>query len=107
MQTVPRRLSGLMTILLHYINRFASGYDADSDNVDEATYEVANLELATPGFFSKTETLDQQMVLTEVKGIKWTVRGDASGAEAATPISTMIEAMLRPYLVTIAGALVV
>lgn len=67
--------------------------------VDEATYEAASLELATPGFFSKTFTAADQKVLTEVKGIRWTVRGDASGAEAATPISTTIEAMFYPYMI--------
>lgn len=82
----------------HYVSRFASGYDIDSPNVDPAIYEAANLELATPGFFNKTYTPDQQKVLTQVEGIKWTVRGDASGAEAATPKSTLIEALLGPYM---------
>lgn len=93
-------------ILHNYVTRFASGYDVDSDYVDEATYEAAKLELATPGFFSKTYTPDQQKVLTEVSGIKWTVRGEVSGTDAATPVSTKIEAMLRPYMITVAGVLV-
>lgn len=90
-------------ITYHYVNRFAA-VSVDETILDNSVYEAANLELSTPGFFSRTYTPDQQKVLTEVKGIKWTVRGDASGSEAATPISTKIEAMLRPYLVTVAGA---
>lgn len=93
-------------ILHHYVTRFAEGFSAASDYVDEAIYEAANLELATPGFFSRTYTPDQQKVLTEVQGIKWTVRGEASGSDAATPVSTKIEAMLRPYMITVAGVLV-
>lgn len=94
-------------IAFHYVNRFAAGFDATNENVDEATYEAANVELATPWFFSKTYTPDQQKVLTAVGGIKWTVRGDATGPDAATPISTNIEAMLRPYLATLTGGFVV
>lgn len=91
----------------HYVNRFGSTVVVDNGILDAATYEAAKLELATPGFWSKTFTPDQQKVLTEVKGIKWTVRGDASGTDAATPVSTKIEGMLRPYMVTVAGALTV
>lgn len=96
-------------ILYNYITRFMTGYDADSDYVDEATYEAAALELATPGFFSKTYTPDQRKVLTEVKGIKWQpVEGTVGGgADSATPVSTRIEAMLRPYIDRTPGALVV
>lgn len=91
-------------ISYHYQNRFGSAVTVDEGLVDKAVYEAAKYELATPGFWTKTYTPDQQKVLTEVKGIKWTVRGDASGTDAATPVSTKIEAMLRPYLITIAGA---
>lgn len=88
-----------------YANRF---YSQPTDElIEEATYEAAKQELATPGFWSKTFTPDQQKVLTEVKGIKWTIRGDASGVDAATPVSTKIEAMLRPYIMPIAAAFVV
>ena len=85
-------------VTYHYASRFAAGFDAESPNVAPATYEAAKLELATPGFFSRTFTPDQQRVLTAVGDIRWTVRGDASGPDAATPVSTKIEAMLRPYL---------
>lgn len=85
-------------ILHQYVSRFRSGYDVNSPYVDEATYEAANLELATPGFWTKTYTPDQQKVLTKVGDIQWTVRGDASGALGATPVSTKIDGMLRRYL---------
>lgn len=91
-------------IAYHYVNRFGSAVEVDDDILDAATYEAANLELATPGFWSKTYTPDQQKVLTKVDAIQWTVRGDASGTDGATPVSTKIDAMLRPYMVTLAGA---
>jgi hypothetical protein len=91
----------------HYVNRFGAAVTVDQDLVDKAVYEAAILETATPGFWSKTYTPDQQKVLTAVGSIKWTVRGDASGPDAATPVSTKIEGMLRPYMVTLAGAYVV
>ncbi|KIC22503.1 hypothetical protein [Leisingera sp. ANG-Vp] len=91
----------------HYANRFGGAVAVDQDVLDASVYEAAKSELATPGFWSKTYTPDQQKVLTEVKGIKWTVRGDASGTDAATPVSTKIESMLRPYLVPLVGAFAV
>lgn len=81
----------------YYLNRVTSS--VPDLVVDEATYEAAKLELATLGFFSKTFTASQQKVLTEVKGIRWTPVGSASGAEAATPVSTTIEAMFYPYMI--------
>ncbi|KGM50657.1 hypothetical protein [Pseudooceanicola atlanticus] len=65
---------------------------------DAAVYELAKLELATPGFWSKTFTPDQQKTLTKVGDVQWTVRGDASGAMGAMPVSTKVEAMLAPYM---------
>lgn len=94
-------------ILHHYVTRFASGYDATSDYVEEATYEAAKLELATPGFWTKTFAPAEQKTLVAVGDVKWQVRGDASGSAAATPVSTKIEAMLRPYLITYARVMVV
>ena len=90
-----------------YLNRFSTDIETDEGVIDAAVYEAAKLELATPNFFSKTYTPDQHKVLTEVIGIKWTVRGEASGSDAATPMSTKIEAMLRPYKITFAGAFAV
>lgn len=87
-------------IKFYYVARFMAGYDIDSDNVPEAIYEAAALELATPDFFSKTFTPGEAKVLTEVRGIKWQVIGDATTADGATmtPVSTKIDAMLRPYI---------
>ncbi|MCC0013877.1 MAG: hypothetical protein H6881_08365 [Rhodobiaceae bacterium] len=89
-----------------YVARFVLPYDATADGVEEATYEAANLELATPGFFSKTFTTDQQKVLTEVRGIKWTPVKSSSterSAQMATPRSTLIDAMLARYMPTESG----
>jgi hypothetical protein len=85
-------------IKYRYVANLLPGYDDTLPIVSEAAYVAANLELATPGFFSKTFTSAEQKVLTEVKGIKWTVVGNASGVHAAAPTSTLIEAMFDPYI---------
>ncbi len=85
----------------YYLNRLV--ISAPDELVENAIYEAAILEIATPGFFTKTFTASEQTALTEVKGIKWTLVGDASGAEAATPVSTKIEAMFYPYMQTRGG----
>lgn len=81
------------------------GYDitlvpegSDLPIVEEAAYIAASLELATPGFFSKTYTGAESKVLTEVKGIKWTVVGKTEGAYAYMPSSSLIDALFGPYL---------
>jgi hypothetical protein len=87
-------------ILYSYVASFLPGYDETLPIVTLAAYEAALLELATPGFFSATYTPSQQKVLTEVKGIRWTMK-DAStdvDRDEAVPVSTKVEAMLRPYL---------
>jgi hypothetical protein len=93
-------------IRLRYVPNLLTGYGVDftpdgSDLplVEEAAYIAASLELATPGFFSKTFTASEQKVLTEVKGIKWTVVGKAAGIYAAMPVSTLIEALFEPYVI--------
>lgn len=83
-------------ITYHYLTRITA--DVPVDLVDRAIYEAAALELATPGFWTKTYTPDQQKVLTKVGEIQWTLRESKGGAEAATPVSTKIEGMLRPYI---------
>lgn len=88
-------------ITYYYVSRFVSPYDATSPYVEDAAYEAAKLELATPGFFAKTFTPSQQKVLTEVKGIKWTVvtpNSHESVGALAAPRSTIIDAMLAPYM---------
>lgn len=93
-------------IRLRYVPNLLTGYGVDftPDGSDlplteEAAYIAASLELATPGFFSKTFTASEQKVLTEVKGIKWTVVGKADGIYAAMPVSTLIEALFEPYVI--------
>lgn len=88
-------------IAFHYVAQFLPGYDASSANVDEATYEAAALELATPGFWTASFTPAQQKVLTGVGDIRWTVSGSTDSSDAwanATPTSTKIAAMLSQYM---------
>lgn len=88
-------------VQFNYVSQFLPGYDATSPNVVEAAYEAAALELETPGFWTKTFTPAQQKVLTEVKGIKWTVAGGSDSQNAwanASPTSTKIAAMLWAYM---------
>lgn len=83
-----------------YVANFSAGYDETVEAVEYATYEAALFELATPGFFSKTYTPDQQKVLTQVDKIKWSMK-DASGdleRDMAAPVSTRVDAMLKPYM---------
>lgn len=92
-------------IRLRYVPLLLASYGVDfvplgSDLplVEEAAYIAASYELSTPGFFSKTWTAAEQKVLTEVKGIKWTVVGDSSGIYASMPRSTLIDALFWPYI---------
>lgn len=82
-----------------YVASLLPGLDDTLEVVEPATYVAASLELATPGFFSRTYTPGEQKVLTEVKGIKWTVVGDASKSFAAAPTSTLIDAMFAPFII--------
>ncbi len=89
-------------IKYNYVAYFFKPYDENVEAVEFATYEAANYELATSGFFSTIFTPSQQSILTEVDGIKWTpVTGNTSSIDAfanASPTSTRIEAMLRRYM---------
>ncbi|MDP1599013.1 hypothetical protein [Phenylobacterium sp.] len=82
-----------------YVANLLPGLDETLEVVEPATYVAASLELATPGFFSRTYTPGEQKVLTQVEGIKWTVVGDASKSFAAAPTSTLIDAMFAPFLI--------
>ena len=67
-----------------------------ADNVIEATHIAAGYELTKPGFWSTTFTPAQQKVLTGVKGITWTVSGNATmdkGYNAQLPVSPAIDAL--------------
>ena len=86
-------------IRTRYVQRFSATYDATHADVIEATYIAAEFELATPGFWAATYTPSQVKVLTEVKGIKWTVATPEAGmsaADASTPMSPAIDALLSP-----------
>ncbi|NHK29187.1 hypothetical protein FF098_014800 [Parvularcula flava] len=88
-------------IRYYYVSRFVSPYTEASDNVEEATYVAAGVELATPGFFSKTYTEGERKVLTGVDSIRWTVVERGSTARTGTlmmPTHSLIEAMLGNYL---------
>ena len=83
----------------HYKNRLLPGVDATLAVFDYATYEAANIELTSSGFFSKTYTPDQRKVLTAVEGIKWTVVDTGTtGVQGSMPVSTLIESMMYPYV---------
>ena len=84
-------------IQYRYVANLCPPYDDTLPVVVDATYVAASIELATPGFFSKTYTPSEHKVLTEVKGIKWQVTGD-KGTWAAYPTSTIIDAMFKPYV---------
>lgn len=94
-------------ITYHYVRRFRSTVTVDETDLDAATYEAAILELAAPGFFNKTFTPAEQKVLTKVGDIEWQVRGNASGAEGATPVSTRINDILARYMYYPIGGFVV
>lgn len=93
-------------IRAHYVARLAPGYDESLQEVIDATYIAAGIEVETPGFFSKTYTEAERKVLTKVEGISWTVTGQ-NGPDAMAPRSTLIEAKLRPFLNWVAGPVVV
>lgn len=66
--------------------------------LEAAAYEVASVELASPGFFRKAYTPAEAKVLTEVDGIKWTVIGKATDAASMMPTLGLVESMLEDYI---------
>ena len=90
-----------------YVQRFAEGYDSTAANVEAAVYEAANLELASPGFFSKTYTEADRKVLTGLDSLSWTFVGKVRDDRSYAPRSTKIEALLWPYIARTYGAVVV
>jgi hypothetical protein len=86
-------------IRLNYILRFLTEYSEDHANVTEAVYIAASYELTKPGFWSVTYTPSQVKVLTEVKGIKWTVASGTlrGGIDSNSPMSPAIDALLNPF----------
>lgn len=64
--------------------------------VIRATYELALRELVSPGSIAPDLPAGPQKVLTEVKGIKWTVVGGAGFVRAVLPL---VEGMLEELLI--------
>lgn len=92
-------------IRLRYVPNLLPGYGVDFQPaghdlplVEEAAYIAAGIELAKPGFFSKTYTPSEQKVLTGVDSIRWTPIGKADGVYASLPTSSVIDAMFEPYV---------
>lgn len=59
---------------------------------------LARVEFKAAGALSPEVALTGRKVLTEVKGIKWQVVGDAATVEQSRPVVTMAMDLLRPYL---------
>lgn len=72
--------------------------DAVPARIEEASYEAAWIEANSAGALSKTFTPGEQKVLTEVKGIKWTLTGDATRENAMSVVSTVIDGLLYPLI---------
>ena len=100
-------LRGTDYIQFTYVPRFAAGYDSTAANVEAATYEAANKELTTPGFWSKVYTEAEAKVLVGLGDLRWQVIGTAKDARSMAPRSTKIEALLWPYLARTYGAVTV
>lgn len=66
--------------------------------VVHAAYEAALIELGRPGFFSRAYTPSEQKVLTEVKGIRWTVVGGGTGRDGMRPVATAVDGLLSGVL---------
>lgn len=80
-----------------YVANFLPAYaDPLPEAVDDAIYEAAIIELASPGALSKTYTEGADKALVAVEGIKWEFTGRKGGSQV--PKSTKIEAKLRPYM---------
>lgn len=84
-------------ITYEYLRRFTSAYDPMPPEVIDAVYEAAVLESLTPFFFSKTYEPGHEKVLVGVGDIRWQVIG-SPGRRTVAPVSTVIEAMLRPFV---------
>jgi hypothetical protein len=70
------------------------------DAVKIAQSVFARAEFKNVGYLSPEVALSGRKVLTEVKGIKWQVVGDADTVEESRPVVTMAMDLLKPYLAT-------
>jgi hypothetical protein len=73
------------------------------DAVVRASYHAAYAEAVTPGSLSVSYTPGTAKVLTEVKGIKWTVVGDASAEGSMVVRLSAVEGLLAPFLCPVGG----
>ena len=73
------------------------------DAVVRASYHAAYAEALTPGSLSVSYTPGTAKVLTEVKGIKWTVVGDASAEGSMVVRLSSVEGLLAPFLSPLGG----
>ena len=86
-------------IKYEYVSRLLSGYDETLDVVELATYEAANQELATVGFWVKAYTPSEQRIVTRVGEISFQPVNESTGKFGhSVPRSTLIEAMFAPYV---------
>lgn len=86
-------------IKFEYVSRLLSGYDETLDVVELATYEAANQELASAGFWVKAFTPSEQRIVTRVGEISFQPVGESTGKVGfSTPRSTLIERMFAPYI---------
>lgn len=86
-------------IQFQYVSRLLSGYDDTLAIVETATYIAAGLELATVGFFTKTFTPAEQVVVTRVGSISFQPVSESTGRYGdAVPRHNLIEAMFEPYV---------
>lgn len=88
-------MRGQRYIAARYNGRWNDTLDPVPAPVTYAVIEAALIEARTPGFFSRTYTPAEAKVLTEVRGIKWTLVG---GSGDMTPTSTIVDGMISPYL---------
>ena len=68
--------------------------DPHHELVEEATYIAAQFELESPGFFGKAYTPKDRKVLTEAKGIKWSVLPGASANDPRPTIPAINDMLL-------------
>lgn len=80
-------------------DRYGNALNGVPQRVIDASYYAAYAEALSPGSLSTTYTPGTAKVLTEVKGIKWEVVGDASKPGSMIPVISAVEGLLAPFLV--------
>jgi hypothetical protein len=89
-------------IRFHYVVNFMAGYDDTLPEVEMATYEAANIEKETPGFFNGVYTPSQAKVLVNIESIRWERIPDSREVgldhNKMVPVSLKIDMMLRRFM---------